>query len=238
MTRRRDAAAGGRRGAAACWPSCFAPVLHAGRQDVGAPPREGDHASIREENLRDDRGLGRLPARARASAWSTTPSTSSTPTATTPPTRCAACARPPRPAPRTSTLCDTNGAIAAGATSRRPPRAWWRSSATRCRSASTPTTTPAAAWPTRCVAVEHGARQVQGTMNGYGERCGNANLVSILPGLQLKLGFECVAAGAARAPDRDRAPGRRDLQLHAGPQPALRGRATRSPTRAACTWPA
>ncbi|MEX2253659.1 MAG: citramalate synthase [Thermoleophilaceae bacterium] len=42
-------------------------------------------------------------------------------------------------------------------------------------------------------AVEQGARLVQGTMNGYGERCGNANLVSILPALQLKLGFECVA---------------------------------------------
>jgi 2-isopropylmalate synthase len=41
-------------------------------------------------------------------------------------------------------------------------------------------------------AVEAGARLVQGTMNGYGERCGNANLVSILPALQLKLGFECV----------------------------------------------
>ena len=33
---------------------------------------------------------------------------------------------------------------------------------------------------------------VQGTINGVGERCGNANLVSILPALQLKLGFECV----------------------------------------------
>jgi 2-isopropylmalate synthase len=42
------------------------------------------------------------------------------------------------------------------------------------------------------VAVEHGARLVQGTMNGYGERCGNANLVSILPALQLKMGYECV----------------------------------------------
>jgi len=42
------------------------------------------------------------------------------------------------------------------------------------------------------LAVQHGARHVQGTMNGYGERCGNANLVSIIPGLQLKLGFECV----------------------------------------------
>jgi 2-isopropylmalate synthase len=43
------------------------------------------------------------------------------------------------------------------------------------------------------VAVEHGARLVQGTMNGYGERCGNANLTSILPGLQLKLGYQCVS---------------------------------------------
>ena len=42
------------------------------------------------------------------------------------------------------------------------------------------------------VAVEAGARQVQGTVNGYGERCGNANLVSIVAGLQLKLGFRCV----------------------------------------------
>jgi 2-isopropylmalate synthase len=42
------------------------------------------------------------------------------------------------------------------------------------------------------VAVERGARLVQGTMNGYGERCGNANLVSIAPALQLKLGYDCI----------------------------------------------
>src|SRR5215212_6589283 len=36
------------------------------------------------------------------------------------------------------------------------------------------------------VAVEAGARLVQGTMNGYGERCGNANLISIIPALELK----------------------------------------------------
>jgi 2-isopropylmalate synthase len=41
-------------------------------------------------------------------------------------------------------------------------------------------------------AVERGAVHVQGTMNGYGERCGNANLVTIIPNLQLKLGYECV----------------------------------------------
>ena len=43
-------------------------------------------------------------------------------------------------------------------------------------------------------AVREGARLVQGTINGYGERCGNANLVSILPALQLKMGFDCVSA--------------------------------------------
>jgi 2-isopropylmalate synthase len=42
-------------------------------------------------------------------------------------------------------------------------------------------------------AVGAGARLVQGTANGYGERCGNANLFSILPALQLKLGYECVS---------------------------------------------
>jgi 2-isopropylmalate synthase len=41
-------------------------------------------------------------------------------------------------------------------------------------------------------AVQRGARQVQGTINGYGERCGNANLTTIIPDLQLKLGYECV----------------------------------------------
>jgi 2-isopropylmalate synthase len=42
-------------------------------------------------------------------------------------------------------------------------------------------------------AVLNGATQVQGTVNGYGERCGNANLISIIPNLQLKLGFECLS---------------------------------------------
>jgi 2-isopropylmalate synthase len=40
--------------------------------------------------------------------------------------------------------------------------------------------------------VEGGAVQVQGTVNGFGERCGNANLCSVVPNLQLKLGYQCV----------------------------------------------
>ena len=43
-------------------------------------------------------------------------------------------------------------------------------------------------------AVMAGARQVQGTINGYGERCGNANLVSIIPNLQLKLKYDVISA--------------------------------------------
>jgi 2-isopropylmalate synthase len=45
-------------------------------------------------------------------------------------------------------------------------------------------------------AVQAGAVQVQGTINGLGERCGNANLCSIIATLQLKLGYECVSAAA------------------------------------------
>jgi 2-isopropylmalate synthase len=43
------------------------------------------------------------------------------------------------------------------------------------------------------MAVHEGCIQVQGTINGYGERCGNANLCSIIPDLQLKMGFRCVS---------------------------------------------
>jgi 2-isopropylmalate synthase len=42
--------------------------------------------------------------------------------------------------------------------------------------------------------VRNGAVQVQGTINGFGERCGNANLVSVIANLQLKLGYNCVPA--------------------------------------------
>jgi 2-isopropylmalate synthase len=44
-------------------------------------------------------------------------------------------------------------------------------------------------------AVSAGVVQVQGTINGYGERCGNANLCSIIPALKLKIGVDCVTDG-------------------------------------------
>jgi len=43
-------------------------------------------------------------------------------------------------------------------------------------------------------AVQAGVSHVQGTINGYGERCGNANLVSIIPILKLKLGINCISS--------------------------------------------
>jgi 2-isopropylmalate synthase len=43
------------------------------------------------------------------------------------------------------------------------------------------------------VAVANGIVHVQGTINGFGERCGNANLCSIIPALKLKMGKECVS---------------------------------------------
>jgi 2-isopropylmalate synthase len=43
------------------------------------------------------------------------------------------------------------------------------------------------------MAVEHGIIQVQGTINGFGERCGNANLCSIIPALKLKMKRDCIS---------------------------------------------
>jgi len=42
-------------------------------------------------------------------------------------------------------------------------------------------------------AVVAGATHVQGTINGYGERCGNANLCSIVPALKIKMGVDCIS---------------------------------------------
>jgi 2-isopropylmalate synthase len=44
------------------------------------------------------------------------------------------------------------------------------------------------------IAIELGASQVQGTINGLGERCGNANLISIIPNLKLKLNYDCISS--------------------------------------------
>ena len=45
------------------------------------------------------------------------------------------------------------------------------------------------------LAIQEGCIQVQGTINGYGERCGNANLCTIIPSLELKMGIPCLPSG-------------------------------------------
>ena len=45
-------------------------------------------------------------------------------------------------------------------------------------------------------AIRQGAIQVQGTINGVGERCGNANLISIMADLELKMGYPCLPKGS------------------------------------------
>jgi 2-isopropylmalate synthase len=48
------------------------------------------------------------------------------------------------------------------------------------------------------LAVKLGVSQVQGTINGLGERCGNANLISIIPNLKLKLNYDCITIDQLR----------------------------------------
>lgn len=48
------------------------------------------------------------------------------------------------------------------------------------------------------IAVNSGCTQVQGTMNGYGERCGNVDLCSIIPALELKMGMTALPEGNLR----------------------------------------
>ncbi|MBI4654704.1 MAG: citramalate synthase [Nitrospirae bacterium] len=48
------------------------------------------------------------------------------------------------------------------------------------------------------IAVKLGALQVQGTINGLGERCGNANLISVIPNLKLKLNYEYITDSKLR----------------------------------------
>ena len=84
-------------------------------------------------------------------------------------------------------------------------------------------------------ALDAGALHVQGTLNGYGERTGNADLLTVLANLELKRDRRVLPPGGLTGGHADRARGQRDHQ-RAARTPASRtsGRA-RSPTRPACT---
>ena len=106
------------------------------------------------------------------------------------------CASPPTPAPICSACARPT---AAACRTRSPPASMPCARRCRRRSASTATTTRELAVANSLIAVEHGAVQVQGTINGIGERCGNVNLCSVIANLQLKMGYQVVSAGAACA---------------------------------------
>ena len=89
-------------------------------------------------------------------------------------------------------LCDTNGAALPMAVGQVVERvvselgAW-------CRIGIHAHNDAGCAVANSLVAVDRGADLVQGTINGYGERCGNADLCAVIPGLKLKMGIDCVS---------------------------------------------
>ena len=72
------------------------------------------------------------------------------------------------------------------------------------------------------IAVENGAFQVQGVVNGYGERTGNADLIPIAANLVLKMDADCLPEGAERATHRGRAFRGRGGEPRPGLAPAVR----------------
>ena len=85
------------------------------------------------------------------------------------------------------------------------------------------------------VAVEHGVFQVQGVVNGYGERTGNADLIPIAANLVAEDGRDVPARRRGRATDRGQPLRRRGRERRAGLPAAVRRAGTPSPTRPACT---
>jgi 2-isopropylmalate synthase len=96
---------------------------------------------------------------------------------------------------RTVVLCDTNGGmlphwvgdIVADMTAIGVPLGMHAHNDTGCAVANT------------LAAVEAGARHIQGTVNGYGERTGNADLLTCVANLQLKLGYDCLGEDLLQA---------------------------------------
>ena len=208
MTRRRDVARRRRPGAARCSPTSFAPVCTLVGKTWGAAPREGRAASTATRTcamIADS--VAFLVARGQARRLRRR-------------ALLRRLARRPRLRARCLRAAAEAGAENADAVRHQRRVAARTRSPTRC--ARCAPRSAGAALGIHChndaecgvanslAAVAEGATLVQGTMNGYGERCGNANLVSIVPNLQLKLGPRLPAV--ARRADRGRALPRRAAQ--------------------------
>ena len=186
-------------------------VTRGARHDAGGEPA-------------DDRRLGRLLQGRRAARCSTTPSTSSTATRHNPEyalqtlqaaergrgERASSCATPT--AARCPSEVAERGREPCGERLRvrgRHPlpqrlRRW--------------------PWPTRWPPCAQGATQVQGTINGIGERCGNVDLVSVIANLALKYGYDVLQPGQPAAADGGVALRLRDGEHELPPRPAVRRR--------------
>ena len=194
--------------------------VHPGRQDLGASPREGDQGLARGEP-RHDRRLGLLPAGRRQARG----------------LRRRALLRRLARGPRLRARVPASGGRrrrrerhplrherlqpAGRRSPRRPPR-WSQALGERVEVGIHTHNDAECAVANSLAAVDAGARLVQGTMNGYGERCGQRE-----PGLDparaaAQAGLRVRARRSAAAADRDLALRRRALQPDAGPRPALR----------------
>ncbi len=156
-----------------------------------------------------------------------------------------------RRAPTRLVLCDTNGgSLPARGRAHRRARSSPTSAATSA-SASTCTTTPARGVANALAGVRGGATQVQGTINGYGERTGNCNLTTIIPNLTLKMGIATIprdrlerltpvahhVAELVNMPLNPQAAVRRALGVRAQGRPARRARSPSGPTPTSTSRP-
>ena len=191
------------------------------RQVVGLPRARGARHDARR-GRGDGRATRSSSCAARAWTCCSTPSTSSTATSATPSSRCA-CSRPRR---RTGAshlvLCDTNGGALPHEVERIVARGRRRTSVATSASRCTCTTTRGTGVANALAGVLGGATQVQGTINGYGERTGNCNLTTIIPNLTLKMGIETIPRRPARAAHAGRAPRRRAREHAAQPAGGVR----------------
>jgi len=90
----------------------------------------------------------------------------------------------------TIVLCDTNGGMLPDYVSKITKKV---SESIKCQIGIHTHNDTDTAVASALAAYQSGASHIQGTINGYGERCGNANLISIIANLQLKLGIKCIS---------------------------------------------
>ena len=143
-----------------------------------------------EENLAMIADSVRLLAEREVARWCSTRSTSSTASRTTRATRWRRCARRRGAGATTVALCDTNGGSLPEAVVRGVTEA---ASSVECAIGIHVHNDADLAVANTLLAVQAGATQVQACLNGWGERCGNANIISVIANLKLKLGIEVVS---------------------------------------------